>query len=320
VLDVFRRAIAPDMPTAWNNAALKLASLTFTPDQAVSVLEGLKTEFNLSAKEYFLLTKVYDLVHGNISAAEGLITLVIDESDQEAADMLKTIRLTEGDVYTFFIEGQTFFNNFEEGAYTSERALHLPGGLVIINGEHTALVAAGHITSGTVTEDGSGNTVVNNLVIDGQGPFDNIYAGLDVVTVGTDRFVVYVTRAGAITLLKAEEYGDALLHETAHSSYLTDITEDAAGDVLYDEYGDPYTEESYFIDNLEANIIYEGDVWAEVLANTYETHSSSITTPDITYTLTDVDADTKTITITPASVIHSLSFSWLGITEANQYV
>ncbi|MCK4782908.1 MAG: hypothetical protein KAV87_04090, partial [Desulfobacteraceae bacterium] len=65
--------------------------------------------------------------------------------------------------------------------------------------------------------------------------------------------------------------------------YLTDLKEDQQNS-------------TYFIETLEANITMNKDVWPELAANTYD--NSNIACPAITlYDLQDVDADTKTITI-----------------------
>jgi hypothetical protein len=113
-----------------------------------------------------------------------------------------------------------------------------------------------------------------------------IAPGYDVVTLGSNAYVVYITEAGAITLLKAEEFGKTLEFELAQSSYLTDV-------YLQD------TTDLEMVADLEHRITHDDNVWPELAANTYIAHQSTITTPTMTYDAPKpVDADTMTITIT----------------------
>jgi hypothetical protein len=91
-------------------------------------------------------------------AAEALIAFISSGTEGEsivkkaADDALKAIDVTKFPEYEFFVADQRFFDRFDGGAHSAGKGAHLPGGLIILNGERLSSSIEVEIDSPVVTE------------------------------------------------------------------------------------------------------------------------------------------------------------------------
>jgi len=178
-----------------------------------------------------------------IEATKTLVDVIASPDNTEpatreaACEALKAIDVTKFLHYAFFAEGQAFFDNYDGGRFANARGIHLSGGLVVINAEHEAFqVTDANVEcdrnddgSAIITYDEYGNNVISNVTLTVAGEsvtLDTVTLGRDVIKVGGAQYYLYIKEDGkTIIPLKAKEFEATIVHETTHSSYLTDLKE-----------------------------------------------------------------------------------------------
>ena len=86
---------------------------------------------------------------------------------------MKAIDVNRLPEYAIFIEDQAFFDNFEGGAFADARGMHLPGGLVVINGQHPNATASQPVAIAPIINNGDGTITINEQ---GGGPITQNFA------------------------------------------------------------------------------------------------------------------------------------------------